>query len=27
MRPADLVQVGATIRITLPEGVMGLNGA
>jgi hypothetical protein len=26
-RPADLVQVGATIRITLPEGVMGLNGA
>jgi hypothetical protein len=27
LRPADLVKVGATIRITLPEGVMGLNSA
>jgi hypothetical protein len=27
LQPADLVQVGATIRITLPEGVTGLNSA
>jgi hypothetical protein len=27
LRPADLVQVGATIRITLPEGITGLNSA
>jgi hypothetical protein len=27
MRPADLLRVGATVRITLPEGVTGLNGA
>jgi hypothetical protein len=27
LRPVDLVRVGATIRITLPEGVTGLNSA
>jgi hypothetical protein len=27
LRPADLVQVGAVIRIALPEGVTGLNSA
>lgn len=27
LRPADLVRVGATVRITLPEGVTGLNSA
>lgn len=27
LRPADLVRVGVTIRIALPEGVMGLGGA
>jgi hypothetical protein len=27
LRPADLVQVGARIRITLPEGVTGLSSA
>ncbi len=27
LRPGDLLRAGATIRITLPEGVMGFNGA
>jgi len=27
LRPADLVQVGARVRITLPEGVTGLSSA
>ncbi len=27
MRPADLVHVGAVVRITLPEGISGTSGA